>query len=405
MARVKLVLEENQVAVLQANPKIHNMIDRATRFRARNFERTDKFKEGNWDGFTRLYNFREHTFPIGLLDNVEMMLLLKEIDYDVIDNRIFRTFPKMHIETDIELRDYQQAAVEKAIEKKRCVIQLPTGAGKTLVGVFITKKLGVPTVFYVHKKELLYQTARTYRQHLLFKECKKCPSIKKKRTGKCEHKSCPVGVIGDSHLDIKPITIAMIQSATRLPKSLFHEFGLMIGDEIHHVAAETYFEISNNTKSEYVIGLSATIRREDGKELMIYAGAGPITYNISTSDLIRRGYLATPHIHAIRVNPVMFSARDNYRTVYDKAITFNPERNEKIALKAVELSEFGPVYIHVRIIDHGETARRRCRPAQYVCTDTGLGRAVQNLLDSGVWSPSPNIRTSYCVVLRRRRQM
>lgn len=725
---LKLILEENRVVVLQGNPKIDNYIDRVTRFQASGYERTDTYKKGEWDGYTRLYDFKAKSFPLGLLEDVEMMLQLKDIQYEIVDNRVFKRFSKMALTHNINLRDYQKIAVEKAIERKRCLIQLPTGAGKTLVGIYITGLLKTPTVFYVHKKELLYQTARAYRACLTFPQCEECPARDNKATGECDDKRCVLGLIGDGHSNIRPITIAMIQSAHLLPKELFTDFGIAIVDEClhkdtqislpdskyatikeiyenpnithvlsfnetsqtvetkkilrkirqpmppdqrwreitikyntadisarrtrllitpnhklwtptgwkradeiipgdkikwlmnnptkiyqcnecptsyatnyalaghknsahlrqaennahlrnlnqqfnpfknktihhkamikrsqnleyrhklsarmrhknpsfnpetrekiqksmqkvwsdpaklqerlrnyqnaplrgrgydhrnptileqaiiemhlpgliytgngslwltmngkhknpdfvlsgehkavevgdteywhdqdeitqtvenyntigwkclyltdkdlktpedaksrlvkflynheatvintrwchgrsrgrafrynleiedthnyfangilvsncHHMPADTVWDIAKDTKTEYLIGLSATIRREDGKEMLIQAGAGPIAHSISTSELIRRKILAKPHIHAIQVAPVMFSRKDRYPDVYQKAVVSNQERNEKIALKAVELSETGPVYIHVKRIDHGE---------------------------------------------------
>jgi len=351
---VKLILEENLVVVLGGNPKIDNYIDQATRFKASGYEHADTYKKGEWDGFTRLYNIAEKTFPLGLLETVEMILILKDIPYETIDNRVYRQFSLLPITHEIELRDYQQDALTKAIEKQRCLLQLPTGAGKTLVGICLTAELKLPTVFYVHKKELLYQTMRSYRELLTFPQCKECPKYHKKKTGDCDYKKCPIGIVGDGQADIKPITIAMIQSAGRLPKALFSDFGIAIFDEVHHLAAQTVFDIAKDTKSKYLIGLSATVRREDGKELMLQAGAGPISYNLSISELIRRKFLAKPHIHAIPVAPVLFSNRDNYHTVYERAIVYNTERNDNIVLKALELCDTGPVYIHVKRIDHGQ---------------------------------------------------
>jgi superfamily II DNA or RNA helicase len=340
--------------VLGGNPKIDNYIDQATRFKASGYEHAEPYKKGEWDGFTRLYNNTEKIFPLGLLETVEMMLILKDIKYETIDNRVYRQFDQLPITHEIQLRDYQQLALDKAIEKQRCLLQLPTGSGKTLIGVCLTGDLKLPTVFYVHKKELLYQTLRTYRRTLTFPQCKECPKASKKKTGDCDWKKCMVGIVGDGQVDLKPITIAMVQSANRLHKSLFTEFGIVIFDETHHLSSDTYYDIAKDTKSRYLIGLSATIRREDGKELMLQAGAGPVSYNLSISELIRRKYLAKPHIHAIPVAPVMFSNRDNYHKVYEKAIVYNTERNDKIILKALELCDTGPVYIHVKRIDHGE---------------------------------------------------
>ncbi len=350
---VKLILEENKVYILHGNPKIDNFIDRVTRFKATGFERTDKFKAGTWDGYSRLYKKGDRSFPIGLQDTVEMMLILKDVNYQIIDNRIFRSFKQMPITHKIELRDYQEIAVSKSLYSKRGMIQLPTGAGKTIVGIYLVGKLKIPTVFYVHKKELLYQTMQSFKKILSFKKCKDCSSKSKKKAGKCDSKKCPVGIVGDGIINIRPITIAMIQSVKRLPPQLFNEFGMAIFDEAHHISASTFFDIATRTKAEYLLGLTATPWREDGKELMLEAGAGPIISHVTISDLIKQKYLAKPHIRAIRIPPMMFDRRDNYQTVYKKAIVYNTDRNEQIAIKAVEMSVYGPVYIHVKWIDHG----------------------------------------------------
>lgn len=350
---VKLILEENKVYILHGNPKIDNFIDRVTRFKASGFERTDKFKEGKWDGYTRLYKKTDRSFPIGLRDTVEMMLILKDVDYQVIDNRIFRSFKQIPITHKIELRDYQETAVSNAKHTKRGLIQLPTGAGKTIVGIYLVGSLKVPSVFYVHKKELLYQTIQSFKKTLTFKKCKDCSSKSKKNTGKCKHDKCPVGIVGDGQINIRQITVAMVQSVNRLPPELFNDFGIAIFDEVHHLGAKIFYEIASRTKTEYLFGLTATPWREDGKELMLEAGAGPIISHVTISDLIKRKYLAKPHIRAIRIPPMMFDRRDNYQTVYKKAIVYNTDRNEQIAIKAVEMSVYGPVYIHVKRIDHG----------------------------------------------------
>ena len=145
----------------------------------------------------------------------------------------------------------------------------------------------------------------------------------------------------------------MVQSANRLPRELFDNFGMAIFDECHHMSASTFYDIAIKTKTEYLLGLTATPWREDKKELMLEAGAGPIISHITISDLIRNNYLAKPHIHAIKVPPIMFSKRAHYQEVYNKGITFNVDRNDAIALKAVDLSNYGPVYIHVKRIEHG----------------------------------------------------
>jgi superfamily II DNA or RNA helicase len=88
--------------------------------------------------------------------------------------------------------------------------------------------------------------------------------------------------------------------------------------------------------------------------MLIWAGAGPICYNISTSDLIERGFLARPYIDYLEVDPIPIPRHMKYQEVYKKAIVNNEDRNTQIALKAIELAEKGKTYIHVRQVAHGK---------------------------------------------------
>lgn len=57
-----------------------------------------------------------------------------------------------------QLRDYQEFAVEAAIEKGGGIIVSPAGSGKTVMGLEIIARLGQPALWVTHTKELLYQT-------------------------------------------------------------------------------------------------------------------------------------------------------------------------------------------------------------------------------------------------------
>jgi len=329
----------NTVKAVGRTIKIDNYIDRVTRFQPKGYEHSDKYqaflegeKKDVWDGWVHLYDAREGTFPLGLIEDVKEMLCVKDIEYIVTDERKFRKFEPLHITYCSSLRDYQIEAVVKAIEAKRGVICCPTGSGKSLAAVALIAELKMPAVWYVHKKELLYQT-----KELLEREFK-----------------MKIGQVGDGVIDIKPITVAMVQTANRLPRQLFTDFGVVIFDECQHCPADMVYDIAKCVESPFVVGLSATPRREDGKELLIWAATGPICANISTSDLIERGFLARPYIDYIEVDPIPISRYIKYQDIYKKAIVFNDDRNSKIALKAVELAAKGKVYCHVKRVVHGE---------------------------------------------------
>jgi len=275
---------------------------------------------------------RHGSFPIGLLDDVIQMLEIYEIKYTIKDTRRYPTYQRVELSSDIVLREYQKEAVSFALMNQRGVISLPTGSGKTIIALEIAKRLQLPMIFFVNRKELLYQTVGFIKS--VFGE--------------------DAGMIGDGKMDLKPLTVAMIQTATGLPASLFIEFGLCFFDEVHHVPANTVYNVASKIECPYVFGLSATPFREDGRDLQIGAAIGPIIYKETLSSLIHKGFLAKPHICAIPVSPITFGRKDKYADVYRRAVMFNKERNEKIAAIAVDASVQGSTYIHVRRIDHGK---------------------------------------------------
>ena len=66
----------------------------------------------------------------------------------------------------IELRDYQNDAVEAFMAKKFGIIEAGTGSGKTLISFEIIRRLGLKTLFIVDRRELLYQTRWRFEKHM-----------------------------------------------------------------------------------------------------------------------------------------------------------------------------------------------------------------------------------------------
>jgi len=204
-----LRLTGNTVKAVGRTVKIENYIDRVTRFQPKGFEHSEKYEEGTWDGWIHLYDARNGTFPYGLLNDVIDMLCAEEVDFTIDDQRSFRSFDPLPAIRIPSLRDYQTEAMIKAIEVKRGVICLPTGSGKTRTAIAIIARLRLPALFFVHKKELLYQTKDTLEKEFKTK----------------------IGQVGDGETDIQPITVAMVQTASRLPQELFRDYGVAIFDE------------------------------------------------------------------------------------------------------------------------------------------------------------------------------
>ena len=152
----------------------------------------------------------------------------------------------------MKLREYQLDAVEKLREKIRSgarslVLVSPTGSGKTVIASHIIDNAstrGVPVLFLAHRKELIDQAS-----------------------GKLTAFEVPHGVImaGYPSDTTAPVQVASVQTAIR--RKMPAHFRLIIVDEAHHAAAESYRKIIDLYPDAIVIGLTATPFRADGRGL------------------------------------------------------------------------------------------------------------------------------------------
>ncbi len=78
------------------------------------------------------------------------------------------------------------------------------------------------------------------------------------------------------------IDIAIMQSLfegeEKEVKPYVTEYGMILCDECHHVAAFTFEKILRTAKAKYVYGLSATPVRQDGHQPIIFMQCGPVRY-------------------------------------------------------------------------------------------------------------------------------
>ena len=69
----------------------------------------------------------------------------------------YSDFESVEYNSTIELRDYQQKAIDSAISQGCGVLQLPCGAGKTMIGLGLIAQIGGRALWLTNKKELLQQ--------------------------------------------------------------------------------------------------------------------------------------------------------------------------------------------------------------------------------------------------------
>jgi superfamily II DNA or RNA helicase len=183
------------------------------------------------------------------------------------DSRVINhiQYPKLYI----ELRQTQKEAVEKFLHfykeemDERGVIILPTGKGKSILGLYLARKFSQRVLVVVQKDDLVDGWT---------KDAKVIFGLKPKEVGLIKAKDYRLG---------KQITITTVQTLSKLPpekiKQLHDYFGMVIVDEFHHSVARIYNMI-NYFPARFKIGLTATAMRNDGLVDVLYLHFGKLVY-------------------------------------------------------------------------------------------------------------------------------
>ena len=202
--------------------------------------------------------------PRGFLSTLD----INDIPYRITsDNRLERsvTYPEFRF----SLRKTQMEAFETYIkDTDKGLIILPTGKGKTVLGIYIASRLKQKTLVIVHKDDLVRAWTEDY--HNAFgKDAPKVGLIKAKKR--------EVGEL---------LTITTIQTLSRLtPEELdrfSQEFGMVILDECHKAGANSY-RILSSFPACYRLGFTATLERNDHLDYVFTLLFGEVAYRFENT--------------------------------------------------------------------------------------------------------------------------
>jgi len=184
------------------------------------------------------------------------------ISYQFEDKRV--KLEPVQFKSTISLDEHQRKAVEATNTKDFGVIVAPPGAGKTIIGLHMIAVRRQPTLIIVHRKQLFDQWIERIQSFL---------GIPKFRIGKIEGGKCEIG---------SELTVAMIQSlqSENIPEKIYHSFGTILVDECHHIPAKTFREVIINFHSYYLYGFTATPKRKNKDEELIFIHIGKIIHEI-----------------------------------------------------------------------------------------------------------------------------
>lgn len=198
--------------------------------------------------------------------------------------------------TPFHLRAYQSDAVEVfhasgSTRGGNGVIVMPCGAGKTVVGLGVLAEFQCQTLILTSS----IVSARQWIREIIDKT------------------SVPPDEVGEYSgevKEIKPITVTTYQVLTyrknrnaEFPHfALFNErdWGLIVYDEVHLLPAPV-FRITAEIQARRRLGLTATLVREDKREIDVFSLIGPKRYDVPWKDLEQQGWIATAACHEIRI--------------------------------------------------------------------------------------------------------
>lgn len=177
--------------------------------------------------------------PVTRMDLLEA----QGISLSIIDART--TVPVAIPEPKFKLRPDQQEIFDEVDDT--CIINGKPGFGKTILALAIAFKLGQKTLVICTNTVIREMWAKEVRRWFGFEP----------------------GIIGSKKFNIDPpIVIANIQTLNKHSNTLAKVFGLVIVDEMHHCVATTFTNFLSFSCARYKIGLSGTLKRKDGLNVM-----------------------------------------------------------------------------------------------------------------------------------------
>ncbi len=219
---------------------------------------------------------RSRTFRAVALHYRDIIDYLKTSGMDFKDN-VLDLIPCPELQSSVVLRDYQQQALEAwEAGGRRGVIVLPTGSGKTFIGIKAISLLNTPTIVIAPTIDLMNQWRARLKEEL----------------------KVDVGILGGGEQEIKAITVSTYDSAYIYAERLGNRFGFMIFDEVHHLPAEGYRHIAEMFASPFRMGLTATYEREDGLHTELNRLIGGKVFEKKVSEL------AGEHLSPYRIEKI-----------------------------------------------------------------------------------------------------
>lgn len=217
----------------------------------------------------------------GCLYTLATFLIKNDIEYKIVYRT--RSFGKLNVNFNGKLTPLQKKAVKDFEIVRDGVLCAATGAGKTIMSLYLIAKRNVPTIIIVHTVALLDQWKEKI---VLFFDMDE-KDIGQYRNGKQK---------------LRHITIATVQTLAKVSGSICDNFGHVVVDECHRQPSNTFQKAIEPFYSKYILGLTATPIRSDKLEKLIFGSLGHIIHTVDKKALNKNKNVLVPEIKIIKTD-------------------------------------------------------------------------------------------------------
>ena len=267
---------------------------------------------------------------LGLFDQYEVPVMLE-------DHR--STGHSIAVEFNGVLRPEQEPAARALLDADMGVLSATTAFGKTVIGAYLIGQRKVNTLVLVQSSALLEQWKTSLEQFLSIHEI--LPELPKKRGRK--KKQHLIGQIGSGKntrsgiIDVATMQ-SLLEGEEKTVKPFVTEYGMVIVDECHHVAAFTFETVLKAVEAKYVYGLSATPVRKDGHHPIIFMQCGPVRYLVDAKSQAEKRSFS--HIVIPRFTRLRLPNANGFQDMYTGVIE-NHNRNELLVSDTLKVVQEG----------------------------------------------------------------
>ena len=196
---------------------------------------------------------------------------------------------KLHEAAPQALRPYQQTAIDAWLgNRKRGVVVLPTGAGKSYVALRCLLATQRSTLILVPTIDLVLQWAGDLERRL----------------------GCRIGRYGGGEKELLPVTVSTYDPAVLFMPFHGNRFGLLVADECHHLPAGVTSTAAELCLAPFRLGLTATPERLDGQHARLEQLLGPEVHRTAITAL-EGSFLANYQAEVIEV-PLDADEQESY---------------------------------------------------------------------------------------------